>query len=109
MILLSVVAAGIGIGVVIYAWTSSSPRVLVIASVLGGVVGLELMLFNAARQGVSSLSESGAFIKAGEVTLVPVAAFPLGVAALLGALAAVVGVLAFRGALATWGLKPSTD
>ncbi len=107
MLLLALAAAGIG--VVIYAWVSPSPRVIVIASVLGGVAGLELMLFNAARQGITSLSESGAFIRVLDVTLVPVVWALLGAAALVGALVAVVGVLAYREARATWSRETSTN
>jgi hypothetical protein len=104
MIWLSLVLIGLAVLVVVKARTARRPRVFLVASVLGGLAGMELVLLNGARQG-GHLSDGGALIYAWGVTLVPMVAPFLGAGALLGAIAGVLGVLVYRGASATWGRK----
>ena len=102
MILFSLVLVGVAVVVFLMARTARRPRVFVVASVLGGLAGMQLALLYAAWQG-AHLSDGGAFISARGVTLVPLVAVFLAAWAFFGALAGVLAVLVYRGASATWG------
>jgi hypothetical protein len=61
---LSLVLIGLALVVVVKARTARRPRVFIVASVLGGLAGMQLALLYAAWQG-AHLSDGGAFISAG--------------------------------------------
>ena len=107
MFQLSLVLIGLAIVVIVKARRAQRPRVFVVASVLGGLGGMQVALLYAAWQG-AHLSDGGAFITAGGVTLVPLVAVFLAAWAFFGALAGILGVLVYRGASATWRKGDST-
>jgi hypothetical protein len=104
MIQLALILIGLAAVVLIKARTARRPRVFVVASLLGGLAGMELVLLNGARQG-GHLSDGGVLLYAWGVPLVPGVAPVLAAGALRGALAGVLGVLVYRGASATWGRR----
>jgi hypothetical protein len=102
MIQFSLILFGLAVVVFVKARTARRPRVFLVASLLGCLAGMELVLLNGALQG-GHLSDGGVLIYAWGVPLVPMVAPFLAVGALLGAVAGVLGVLVYRGASATWG------
>ena len=102
MFLLSLVLIGLALVVVVKVRTAERPRVFLVASILGGLAGMQLMLlYGAWRSG--HLSDGGAFITAWGVPIVPSVTVFLAAWAFVGALTGVLGVLVYRGASATWG------
>jgi hypothetical protein len=104
MFRLSLVLIGLALVVFFKTRTARRPSVFVVASVLGGLAGMQLALLYATWQG-AHLSDGGAFISARGVTLVPLVAVFLAAWAFFGALAGVLGVLVYRGASSTWGSR----
>lgn len=104
MIPLSLILLGLAVVVLVRARTARRPRVFIVASVLGALAGMELVLLNGARQG-AHLSDGGSLIYAWGVPLVPMVVPFFAAGALLGAFLGVLGVLVYRGASTTWGPK----
>jgi hypothetical protein len=107
VIQLALILAGLAAVVLLKAKTARRPRVFVIASLLGGLAGMELKLLNGALQG-GHLSDGGVLVYAWGVPLVPMVAPFLAAGAGLGAVAGILAVLVYRGATATWGSKSKT-
>jgi hypothetical protein len=102
MFQLSLVLIGVALVVVVKARTARRPRVFVVASILGGLAGMQLALLYGAWEG-AQLLDGRAIVSAWGVTIVPLVAVFLAAWAFFGALAGVLGVLVYRGASATWG------
>lgn len=101
IIVLSLILVGLAVVVLVKARSSRHPRVFVIASLLGGLAGMELVLLNGAWQG-GHLSDGGVLTYALGVPIPMVAPF-LAAGALVGAVAGVLCVFMYRGVLATRG------